>query len=118
MSGSTESMNSLRVHNDIMNIHPVVQLSNILISSPGVRDDCCPRQHMISDNVLQCWCISTCNNLHPTSAAIAFNQADNPLTNASLALVMLSVEKVAFIHFHENRLAICIESSQQFSGCQ
>ena len=106
-------MNKLvSVDNDSVIINAVVELSNIVISSPSVRDDCRPWQHMITDNALECWCISTHNNLHPTSARNTLNQTDNPLTRASLAPVIFSTEKIALIHLHYKRLAVCIESAQ------
>jgi len=90
------------MNNDLMLIDAVVELPHVIVTSPGIGDNCSARQHMLRNNAFQCACITLCYHLKPATTTAALNQTNDPFTTTVSPTVVFAVEEVALIGLHEN----------------
>ena len=108
----------VRVHevhlmdDDVMEEHPSIELRDVLVRCPTVRDDVGAREAPLLDDGQQGLGSSVGHHLQHTSAALSFDGPEHPKSVVESPSVVFPMEKVALVYFYHDRLTVGIESSE------
>lgn len=97
------------MNNDLVGINVVVELSDVSVTLPCIRNSSCVGQYICTDDSFEGRCISFSHSFKPTAASFPFHEPHNPLPVALNTTVVLSVEKITRVNFHENVLTIRVK---------
>ena len=108
----------VRVHevhlmdDDVMEEHPSIELRDVLVRCPTIRDDVGAREAPRLDDGQQGLGSSVGHHLQHTSAALSFDGPEHPKSVVESPSVVFPMEKVALVYFYHDRLTVGIESSE------
>ena len=100
------------MYDDVMEEHPSIELRDVLVRCPIVRDDVGAREAPLLDDGQQGLGSSVGHHLQHTSAALSFDGPEHPKSVVESPSVVFPMEKVALVYFYHDRLTVGIESSE------
>ena len=102
----------LLVNDDVMEVHPSVDLGDVVVGCPTVRHDVGTRETPLLDDGQQRRGSSGAHHLQPTSPALSLDGTEHPDAVHDSPSVVFSMEEVALIDLDNNRLPVDVEPTE------